>query len=108
MTSIEIWLTILGLTGVTLVTRNFFLVLGDRLPLPERVQHGLRYAPGCALAALIAPELLVQHGAVALTLANAKFVAGLAAIATMLATRNMIATMAIGMTAFAATRHFVA
>ncbi|MEF9996937.1 MAG: AzlD domain-containing protein, partial [Burkholderiaceae bacterium] len=40
-----VWLAILGLTVVTLVTRSSFLVLGDRFPLPERVQHALRYAP---------------------------------------------------------------
>lgn len=108
MSALEIWATILGLTVVTLVTRNVFLVLGELLPMPERLQHGLRYAPACALAALLAPELLVQQGALAPTLANRKFVAGLAAVATMLATRSIVATMAVGMAAFTAARYFLA
>lgn len=107
MTALEIWATIAGLTLVTLVTRNVFLVLGERLPMPERLQHGLRYAPACALAALLAPELLVQHGALAPTLANHKLLAGLAAAATMLATRSIAATMVVGMAAFTAARHLL-
>ncbi len=108
MSALEIWATIVGLALVTLVTRNVFLVLGELLPMPQRLQHGLRYAPACALAALLAPELLVQQGALAPTLANHKFVAALAAIATMLATRSIVATMTVGMGAFAAARHFLA
>lgn len=106
MSALEIWATIAGLTLVTLVTRNVFLVLGDLLPMPQRLQHGLRYAPACALAALLAPELLVQHGALALTLANHKFVAGLAAIVVLLATRSIVATLVVGMAVFTAARHF--
>ncbi len=107
MNALAIWATILGLALVTLVTRNVFLVAGELLPIPQRLQRGLRYAPACALAALIAPELLLHDGALAPTLANDKFVAGIAAIATMLATRSIVATMAVGMAAFTAARHFV-
>lgn len=107
MSTFEIWATIAGLALVTLVTRNVFLVLGERLPMPQRLQRGLRYAPACALAALLAPELIVQHGAFAPTLANHRFVAGVAAIAAMLATRSIVATMAVGMAAFTAARHFL-
>lgn len=106
MSTLEIWATILGLALVTLVTRNVFLVLGELLPMPQRLQHGLRYAPACALAALLAPELLVQQGALVATLANHRFVAGVAALATMLATRSIVATMAVGMAALTAARHF--
>ena len=104
MTSLEIWIVIVGLTGVTIVTRSFFLVLGNRIPLPERVQHALRYAPACALAALVAPEVLTAQGSLALSLDNPRLVAGAVAVATMLATRSMIATMLIGMGAFTALR----
>ncbi|MEF9944570.1 MAG: AzlD domain-containing protein [Burkholderiaceae bacterium] len=100
-----VWLAILGLTVVTLVTRSSFLVLGDRFPLPERVQHALRYAPACALAALIAPEMMVVQGQFA-GLANPKLIGGAVAIAVMLASRSMIATMAAGMIAFTAMRLF--
>lgn len=104
MNPLETWVVIIGLTAVTVLTRSFFLVLGDRIPLPERVQHALRYAPGCALAALIAPEVLTAQGELALTFTNVKLLAGAVAIGTMLVTRSMIATMAVGMGTFTALR----
>ena len=61
MSNVEIWLVIIGLTLVTILMRSSFLMLGDYVPLPERVQHGLRYAPVCALVALITPELFVTQ-----------------------------------------------
>ena len=104
MTSLSIWITIVGMTLVTLATRTIMLVLGERIPLPERVQHALRFAPVCALVALVAPELLTDQGAWAISLANPKFVAGGTAVAVMLATRSMVATMALGMAAFVGMR----
>ncbi len=106
MSAAEVWITIVLMTVVTVATRTVMLVFGDRIPLPERVQHALRFAPACALTALIAPELLTEQGAWAISLANAKLIAGAIAIAVMLSTRSMIATMGIGMAAHLALRHF--
>ncbi len=106
MSAVEVWVTIVLMTAVTVATRTVMLVFGDRIPLPERVQHALRFAPACALAALIAPELLTEHGAWAISLANARFVGGAVGIAAMLATRSMLATMGLGMAAYLALRHF--
>lgn len=102
--SLSIWIVIVGLTLVTIGTRSFFLVLGSRFPLPERVQHALRYAPVCALVALVAPELFIQQDTVAVSLANFKLAAGGAAVIAMLVSRSMIVTMAIGMGVFTALR----
>lgn len=106
MSAFELWLTIVGMTGVTLATRALMLVFGDRIALPQRVQHALRYAPAAALAALIVPEVLLQGGAVTVSWTNFKLIAGVAAIVTMLATRSMIATMVVGTAAFGAARYF--
>jgi branched-subunit amino acid transport protein len=106
MSAIEVWIAIVGMTLITVATRTVMLVFGDRIPLPERVQHALRFAPACALAALIAPALLTEQGAWAISLANARFVAGTLAIAVMLGTRSMLATMGVGMAAYLALRHF--
>jgi len=106
MSAVEIWITIAGMTVITIATRTIMLVFGDRIPLPERVQHALRFAPACALTALIAPELLTEQGAWAISLANAKLVAGASAVATMLATRSTMATMGVGMAAYFVVRHF--
>jgi len=100
MSAIEIWACIALMTIVTIATRTVMLAFGDRLPLPERVQHAMRFAPACALTALIAPELLTDQGAWAISLANGKLVAGGIAIAVMLATRSLLATMGVGMAAY--------
>jgi len=105
MNALEIWIAIVGMTLVTLLTRTLVLIFGDRLPLPERLQHGLRFAPACALAALIAPELLAYQGTVLVSMSNAKLVGGSIAIAVMLATRSMLATMTIGMAAYMTVQH---
>lgn len=104
MSAFEIWLTIAGMLLVTVATRTLMLAFGDRIPLPERVQHALRFAPACALTALIAPELLTVQGAWAISFAQAKFVAGSAAIVVMLISRSMMATMGAGMAVFLAMR----
>lgn len=104
MSDLQIWLVIIGLTMITILMRASFLMLGDFVRLPERVQHGLRYAPVCALIALVTPELFLTHGDLNLSLANPKLAAGLAAAAIALTTRSMIAAMAIGMLIFTVLR----
>jgi branched-subunit amino acid transport protein len=104
MESGAIWLTITGLTLVTVVTRNLFLALGHKVALPERVQHALRYAPACALVALIVPEIVLQSGTLALSFTNAKFVAALVAVAALLLTRRAVLAILFGMAAFTLVR----
>jgi branched-subunit amino acid transport protein len=104
MSTGEIWLTIAGLAMLTLVTRNAFLVLGHRVALPERVQHALRYAPACALVALVVPEVVLQSGSLSLALSNAKLVAALVTIAIMVFTRRALAAILLGMLSYTLVR----
>ncbi len=104
MSGSEVWLTIIGLTAVTVVTRNTFLVLGHRVTLPERVQHALRYAPACALVALIVPEVVLQSGTLSVGLGNPKLVASVVAVATLLLTRRAVAAIGLGMLGFTLVR----
>jgi len=98
------WVVIVGLTAVTILTRAGFLVLGDRVRLPERLQHALRYAPVCALVALVAPAILQPQESLAATLLHPELVAGVVAVATMLASRSVLGTLALGMLAYTALR----
>lgn len=100
MKDLYVWAVILGLTGVTVLTRSFFLLLGDRIPLPERVQHAMRYAPACALAALVAPEVLLTQGSLATSIADPKLIAALAGVVTMLTVRSMMLTIVVGMAVY--------
>jgi branched-subunit amino acid transport protein len=60
----------------------------------------LRFAPACALAAIIAPDLLFVGDDLNLTLENPRWMAGLAAAAVFAASRSMMATIIGGMTVF--------
>ena len=63
MTTTQVWLAILGMGLVTAITRALFLIGGERMILPERVQRALRYAPAAALAAVVVPDLVeTPHG----------------------------------------------
>jgi branched-subunit amino acid transport protein len=104
MPATDIWLTIAGLTLLTVVTRNAFLVLGRHFTLPERVQHALRFAPACALVALIVPEVLLQSGTLALSPGNPKLAATAVTIGVIALTRRAVAAIALGMLAYTAVR----
>lgn len=55
-------LIILGLAGVTVLTRSFFFISSKPWHLPRWAQRGLQYAPIAALAAVIAPEVTMTQG----------------------------------------------
>ena len=53
---------ILGLAGVTLLTRGFFLFPEREVPLPGWLKRGLKVAPLAALAAVVVPEIVMSQG----------------------------------------------
>ena len=107
MTGLSLAGVIAGLTMVTLITRSLFLVLGDHVALPSRIQRGLRYAPACALAALVVPQLVLNEQGLNIALSNPRLDAGLIALVVMRSTGNMLAAMAAGMAAFVLLRSLV-
>lgn len=100
MSPLEIWLSFSMITLATVATRSGLLLVGRRLVIPPRIESALRYAPGCALAAIIAPDLLVSGGALALDPGNPKLIAGIAGAAIFALTRSTIGTIVGGMIAF--------
>ncbi|VXC46131.1 AzlD domain-containing protein [Massilia sp. 9I] len=101
MSDWEIWAVIAVLCVATAATRSSFWLIGHRVSIPPRVQEMLRYAPACALAAIIGPDLLVgSEGQVQLTIANPKLLAGIAALAFYLWRRSMLMTIIFGMVVF--------
>lgn len=101
MNTVDTWLTILWLTLATILTRCSFFLLGRyAVRLPPKVQHALRYAPAAALAAIVAPDLLLANGELAVTWANPKLMAGLGATLVFLTTRHLLGTIIAGMALF--------
>jgi branched-subunit amino acid transport protein len=85
-----------GLVLATFMTRTALLLVGQRLKLSPHVEAALRYAPVCALAVLIVPEVLVRSGTVDLSLTNPRLVAAGVAAVVFLKTRSMVACIVVG------------
>ena len=104
MSNIDLLLVTCGLVLATFVTRAAFLLVGERFKPSPRVEAALRFAPICALAALIAPEIVVRAGSVDLSFANPRLVAALAATAFFLWKRSMVGCIVVGMVVVTAFR----
>ncbi len=90
-----IWLTFLLLALATTLPRASFIVLGSRVTLPSRVRRALRYAPAAALAAVVAPDLLMANGVV--TILNPRLVAGIVVLLVASRWRNPFLPFIAGM-----------
>ncbi|NGZ86788.1 AzlD domain-containing protein [Duganella aceris] len=105
MTDWEVWVVIGVLALATAATRSSFWLIGHHITIPKRVQEMLRYAPACALAAIVAPDLiLAADGRAVLDLSNLKLVSGIVATIYYLLRRNMLETIVFGMAFFTALR----
>ena len=107
MSDLEIWAVIGALAVATAATRSAFWLVGHHITIPKRVQEVLRYAPACALAAIVAPDLVLgSAGQLQLAVSNPKLLAGLAAILFYMVRRNMLQTIVFGMAVFTLLRVF--
>ncbi|AGW88950.1 MULTISPECIES: AzlD domain-containing protein [Cupriavidus] len=102
----EIWIAIVGMGVVTVVTRALFLMAGEHVTVPDRLQRALRYAPAAALAAIILPDLMTWQGHFTVALSNDKLMAGVAATLFYLLTRKMVGMIAVGMAVYTGLRLF--
>jgi branched-subunit amino acid transport protein len=103
----DIWAVIAVLGVATACTRSALWMVGHRVTIPRRVQEMLRYAPACALAAIVAPDFMLgPQGDIQLAVTNPKLLAGIAALVYYLWRRNMLQTIVIGMLVFTVLRVF--
>ena len=92
------------LTFSTFLTRAGFFMLPARYSLPPQMERALRYAPACALAAIIAQGVLTRDHQPAVSFGNDEMWGLVAAGVVASRTRNMVLIMAVGMGAFTALR----
>ncbi len=104
MSHLEIWIALVGMAVVTIVTRALFLMAGERVTVPDRIQRALRYAPAAALAAIILPDLMTWQGHFTVAPGNYKLVAGAVALMFYLLTRRMLGMIAAGMAVYTGLR----
>ncbi|MEO8169647.1 MAG: AzlD domain-containing protein [Oxalobacteraceae bacterium] len=100
MNDFDTWITIILLTVATILTRSSFFLLGNAVKFPPKVQHALRYAPAAALAAIIAPDLLLSGATVSFDWANPKLLAAIGAGLFFVTTRHLLGTIVVGMALF--------
>ena len=99
MTRGELWLAFVLMGVVTISLRTSLLLLQDRIALPKPVERALRYVPAAVLAAIVGPALLEADGEPVFGIAwfDTGILAGLVAGAVAWRTRNILATIVVGM-----------
>jgi branched-subunit amino acid transport protein len=97
-----LWITLAAIGSTTILTRGSFIIPGERAKLPPVAQRVLRYAPAAALAALVAPDILLDAGDV--DPFNPKMAAALVVVAATAYWRNPWLPFFIGMAVLLALR----
>lgn len=97
MSELMTWVALCGLAGVTVLTRGFFLISEEPLPIPGWLRDVLQVAPLAALVAVIAPEVFMTQGHVITTWQDARWPAAVAATAYYFWRRGILGTILVGM-----------
>jgi branched-subunit amino acid transport protein len=93
---LEIFFTTVGMALITLLCRAFFLLPRQELPMPAWLREGLRYAPLAALAAVVAPELVMTQGHLIDTWRDARLFGALVGLAFYAWRRSLFGTIVCG------------
>jgi branched-subunit amino acid transport protein len=95
----NIWLVMLIGGLLTFATRLSFILLLERIRVPDWFRRGLRFVPAAVLSAIILPALTSSDGTLILSWRNPQLLAGMVAILVAWRTRNVILTIVAGMAA---------
>lgn len=104
MTHLELALCTGGMLLGTFLPRVLPMTLLAGRPLPEAARVWLGFVPAAILAALVAPEIFLVDGKLALSMDNTFLVAALPSIFVAWKTRSLFATLAAGMASAALLR----
>ena len=98
----DVWTlaVIVGLAGVTVLTRSFFFISSQEWTLPDWAQRGLQYAPIAAMAAVVLPEILMQQGEFLQTWMDARWMGAAVGAAVYFWRRDVLLTIVAGMLAY--------
>jgi branched-subunit amino acid transport protein len=95
----SLWLVILVSGLLTFAIRLSFILLLDRIKVPDWFRRGLRFVPVAVLSAIILPQLATLNAALDLSLRNPQLYAGALAILVAWRTKNVLLTIVMGMAA---------
>ena len=96
MSPLEIFFTALGMAVITLLSRASFMLPEEDLPMPQWLREGLHYAPIAALAAVVAPELVMTQGHLVDTWRDARIFGAAAGLAFYAWKRSLFGTIVCG------------
>lgn len=91
---------IIGMALVTFLIRYPVLAIFSRVQLPDVVVRALRYVPVAVLTAIIVPEMVLREGTLDLSLDNAYFIGGIAAVLIAWRTKQLLPTIGLGLLFF--------
>jgi branched-subunit amino acid transport protein len=100
-------LLIAGMMAVTFGIRYFLLALADRIRMAPWIEASLKFIPPAVLTAIILPAVLLPKGDWHLSPSNPYLVAALITTAAGICTRNLLATIVVGLCAFFGYRLFL-
>lgn len=93
-------LVIVGMAAITVITRAFFFMFDRPWHLPRWAHRGLVYAPGAALAAVVAPEILTNQGYLVNPLTDARVYAVIVGVLYYARRRGILGTILCGMAVY--------
>jgi branched-subunit amino acid transport protein len=103
---VTVGVVILGMALINLVLRCPIFLVADRIRIPVIIERALAHCPVAVLTAIIVPTALhLDQASDGSQWFNPDLIATGAAIAASLATRNLMATIAIGLGAALLLRH---
>lgn len=104
MSDAHFLLLIVLMTATTVLTRSFFFMIGGSRRMPGWLQKSLGYVPAVALAAILAPDLLMANGVLVEPWLNIRLLAAVAATGFFLYSRHLLGTLVFGMVCYTVLR----
>jgi branched-subunit amino acid transport protein len=97
MSTLALWLAIVGAGAITFALRLSFIALLGQIEIPLVLARALRFVPAAVLTAVVIPLLLYVNGAVEVSFGNERLLAGLAAVLICWRTSSVPLTLVGGM-----------
>ncbi len=96
----KIWAAIFIVAFITYLERAAFVLLLSHWQLPDWFVRALRFVPVAVFPALIAPLFFISDGALTINPANPRIIGGAIATAVAWRSKNLLATIVVGMLAY--------
>ncbi|VAW31425.1 hypothetical protein MNBD_CHLOROFLEXI01-4742 [hydrothermal vent metagenome] len=93
----NLWFAIIGMGVITYAIRLIPIWLLERATISDSWRQIFRFVPAAVLSAIILPELLMPSGTLDFSLGNERLLAGVLAILVAWRTKNILATLGVGM-----------